>query len=133
MLMKTTQPTEGAERAIEAVVIFVCPEHAKASAEEFTARGFGVELLDWIDEGGTSTWLRVTVKHAGNDDEFTAFVKPIVESVGGDLDVYDIAGSGVYERTYNVPVLSKSHGQLKRAMHRQKLLALYADYPEIDQ
>ena len=86
----TTQPR------FEAEIMFLDPYSASAAIAPLTRVGFDVEVMDWVDEGGTPyVWAIAMCKPGRDDGELWSEVQAIVEPFDGEVDS---AGTG------NIPI-----------------------------
>ena len=77
----TTQPR------FEAEIMFLDPYNASAAIAPLTGAGFDVEVIDWVDEGGTPyVWAIAMCKPGRDDGELWSEVRAIVKPLSGEVD-----------------------------------------------
>ena len=70
---------------MEAEVLFLDPNDVGPGSAALVARGFDVEVLDWVDPGGPTVWVEARITTDIAEEGFLDFVHKIVEPLHGDV------------------------------------------------
>jgi hypothetical protein len=73
------------QQQMEAEILFLDPADVNAGVAALTARGFEVEVMDWVDPGGPTVWIMARIATGLSQDAFFEYIHDIAEELNGDV------------------------------------------------